>query len=142
MAYVFLFSFFHYRFAITIPYFGIFMNLQHFGSNIFLFQVIFGALTVSVRSLAVLPLNYMGRRPTQMFLMFLVGISILVNTFVPQGVRRLDFGERKGLFLILQGLFGHTCLKPGVKRGPNERLSIPPNQTDKKILLISFWEKS
>ncbi|KAM7226351.1 hypothetical protein CapIbe_022496 [Capra ibex] len=72
------------RFAITIPYFGIFMNLQHFGSNIFLFQVIFGALTVSVRSLAVLPLNHMGRRPTQMFLMFLVGISILVNTFVPQ----------------------------------------------------------
>ncbi|KAI4553251.1 hypothetical protein MJT46_016545 [Ovis ammon polii x Ovis aries] len=72
------------RFAITIPHFGIFMNLQHFGSNIFLFQVIFGALTVSVRSLAVLPLNHMGRRPTQMFLMFLVGISILVNTFVPQ----------------------------------------------------------
>ncbi|XP_040112015.1 solute carrier family 22 member 10-like [Oryx dammah] len=77
------------RFAITIPYFGIFMNLQHFGSNIFLFQVIFGALTVSVRSLAVLPLNHMGRRPTQMFLMFLVGISILVNTFVPQEMQTL-----------------------------------------------------
>ena len=101
MVYVFflLFCFFfHYRFAITIPYFGIFMNLQHFGSNIFLFQVIFGALTVSVRSLAVLPLNHMGRRPTQMFLMFLVGISILVNTFVPQGERRLDFGGNEGSF--------------------------------------------
>ncbi|XP_042094235.1 solute carrier family 22 member 10-like isoform X2 [Ovis aries] len=77
------------RFAITIPHFGIFMNLQHFGSNIFLFQVIFGALTVSVRSLAVLPLNHLGRRPTQMFLMFLVGISILVNTFVPQEMQTL-----------------------------------------------------
>ena len=65
--------------------------------------------------------------------MFLVGISILVNTFVPQGERRLDFRETKGLFLILQGLFGHTCLKPGVKRGPNERLSIPPNQTGEKF---------
>ncbi|XP_043308483.1 solute carrier family 22 member 10-like isoform X3 [Cervus elaphus] len=77
------------RFATTIPYFGIFMNLQHFGSNIFLFQVIFGVLTVSVRSLAVLPLNHMGRRPTQMFLTFMVGISILVNTFVPQEMQTL-----------------------------------------------------
>ena len=126
-------SFVHYRFAGTIPFFGIMINLQHFGSNIFLFQVIFGGLTVSVQSLAVLPLNHMGHRPTQMFLMFLVGISILVNTFVPQGERRLDFRETKGLFLILQGLFGHTCLKPGVKRGPNERLSIPPNQTGEKF---------
>ena len=78
-------SFVHYRFAGTIPFFGIMINLQHFGSNIFLFQVIFGALTISVRCLALYPLNNVGRRPTQMFFMFLVGLSILINMFVPQG---------------------------------------------------------
>ncbi|MBV98579.1 Solute carrier family 22 member 10, partial [Eschrichtius robustus] len=77
------------RFASTIPFFGIFINLQHFGSNIFLFQVIFGALTALARCLALLVLNYMGRRPTQMLFMFLVGLSILTNTFVPQEMQTL-----------------------------------------------------
>uniref|UniRef100_A0A8C2R6E9 Major facilitator superfamily (MFS) profile domain-containing protein n=2 Tax=Capra hircus TaxID=9925 RepID=A0A8C2R6E9_CAPHI len=72
------------RFGTTIPYFGIFINLQHFGSNIFLFQVIFGALTCLTRCLIPPVLNHIGRRPTQTFFMFLVGLSILVNTFVPQ----------------------------------------------------------
>ena len=90
-------SFVHCRFAVTVPLYGISMNLQHFGSNIFLFQVIFGALTTLARCLALVVLNYKGRRPTQMLFLFLVGLSILANTFVPQGERRLDFGERKGL---------------------------------------------
>ncbi|XP_061262705.1 solute carrier family 22 member 10-like isoform X1 [Bos javanicus] len=77
------------RFAGTIPFFGIIVNLQHFGSNIFLFQVIFGALTISVRCLALYPLNNVGRRPTQMFFMFLVGLSILINMFVPQDMQTL-----------------------------------------------------
>ncbi|XP_057583437.1 solute carrier family 22 member 10-like [Hippopotamus amphibius kiboko] len=77
------------RVGSTIPFFGIFMNLQHFGSNIFLFQVIFGGLTASARCLALLVLNYMGRRPTQMLFMFLVGLSILANTFVPQEIQPL-----------------------------------------------------
>ncbi|XP_025142339.1 solute carrier family 22 member 10 isoform X2 [Bubalus bubalis] len=77
------------RFAGTIPFFGIMINLQHFGSNIFLFQVIFGALTISVRCLALYPLNNVGRRPTQMFFMFLVGLSILINMFVPQDMQTL-----------------------------------------------------
>ncbi|XP_070313618.1 solute carrier family 22 member 10-like [Odocoileus virginianus] len=77
------------RFANTVPYYGIFMNLQHFGSNIFLFQVIFGALTISARCLALLVLNHMGRRLTQMLFMFLVGLSILANMFVPQEMQTL-----------------------------------------------------
>ena len=94
----------HCRFAVTVPLYGISMNLQHFGSNIFLFQVIFGALTTLARCLALVVLNHKGRRPTQMFFLFLVGVSILANTFVPPGERRVDFGERKGLFPIRQGL--------------------------------------
>ncbi|KAB1272260.1 Solute carrier family 22 member 10, partial [Camelus dromedarius] len=76
------------RFANTVPVYGISLNLQHFGSNIFLFQVIFGALTALVRSLVFLVLKYMGRRPTQTLFLFLVGLAILVNMFVPQVVYR------------------------------------------------------
>ena len=112
-------SFVHYRFAGTIPFFGIIVNLQHFGSNIFLFQVIFGALTISVRCLALYPLNNVGRRPTQMFFMFLVGLSILINMFVPQGERRLEFGERKCLFQTTMDCVGSYCLEPAVKNGIN-----------------------
>ncbi|XP_010852257.1 PREDICTED: solute carrier family 22 member 24-like isoform X2 [Bison bison bison] len=52
-------------------------------------EVIFGALTISVRCLALYPLNNVGRRPTQMFFMFLVGLSILINMFVPQDMQIL-----------------------------------------------------
>ncbi|XP_027974196.1 solute carrier family 22 member 10-like isoform X1 [Eumetopias jubatus] len=77
------------RFAITIPFYGIMINLQHFGSNIFLFQVVFGALTAIVRCLPLLVQNHMGRRTTQTLFMFLVGLSVLVNTFVPQEMQTL-----------------------------------------------------
>ncbi|KAI4553252.1 hypothetical protein MJT46_016546 [Ovis ammon polii x Ovis aries] len=84
----FVFSFSS-RFAVTVPLYGISMNLQHFGSNIFLFQVIFGALTTLARCLALVVLNHKGRRPTQMFFLFLVGVSILANTFVPPEMQAL-----------------------------------------------------
>uniref|UniRef100_A0A452R2Z2 Solute carrier family 22 member 10 n=1 Tax=Ursus americanus TaxID=9643 RepID=A0A452R2Z2_URSAM len=77
------------RFGITVPFYGIIINLQHFGSNIFLFQVVFGALTAIVRSLPLLVQNHMGRRTTQTLFMFLVGLSVLVNTFVPQEMQTL-----------------------------------------------------
>ncbi|XP_010954775.2 solute carrier family 22 member 10 isoform X1 [Camelus bactrianus] len=77
------------RFANTVPFYGISLNLQHFGSNIFLFQVIFGALTTLVRSLVPLALKYMGRLPTQTLLLFLMGLSILVNIFVSQEMQTL-----------------------------------------------------
>ncbi|XP_026343540.1 solute carrier family 22 member 10-like isoform X5 [Ursus arctos] len=77
------------RFGITVPFYGVIINLQHFGSNIFLFQVVFGALTAIVRSLPLLVQNHMGRRTTQTLFMFLVGLSVLVNTFVPQEMQTL-----------------------------------------------------
>uniref|UniRef100_A0A8D0TH01 Major facilitator superfamily (MFS) profile domain-containing protein n=1 Tax=Sus scrofa TaxID=9823 RepID=A0A8D0TH01_PIG len=77
------------RFAISIPFYSILTNLQYFGSNIFLFQVIFGALTASARYCALLVMNHMDHRRTQMLFLFLVGLSILVNTFVPQEMQTL-----------------------------------------------------
>uniref|UniRef100_A0A8C3X3L8 Major facilitator superfamily (MFS) profile domain-containing protein n=1 Tax=Catagonus wagneri TaxID=51154 RepID=A0A8C3X3L8_9CETA len=77
------------RFANTVPFYGIAINLQHFGNNIFLFQVIFGALSTLARGLVLLVMNRMDRRPTQMLFMLLLGISILANTFVPQDMQTL-----------------------------------------------------
>uniref|UniRef100_A0A8D0PE63 Major facilitator superfamily (MFS) profile domain-containing protein n=1 Tax=Sus scrofa TaxID=9823 RepID=A0A8D0PE63_PIG len=77
------------RFANAIPFYGIFINLQYFGSNIFLFQVIFGILTASVRFAALLFLSHMDRRPTVMLFMCLLGLSILANMFVPQEMQTL-----------------------------------------------------
>ncbi|XP_014682583.2 steroid transmembrane transporter SLC22A24 isoform X1 [Equus asinus] len=77
------------RFAATIPFLGLMLNLQHFGSNIFLFQIIFGAVTFIVRCAVLLTMNHVGRRISQMVSSFLVGIPILVNIFLSQEMQTL-----------------------------------------------------
>uniref|UniRef100_A0A8C4M1C5 Solute carrier family 22 member 24 n=1 Tax=Equus asinus asinus TaxID=83772 RepID=A0A8C4M1C5_EQUAS len=88
MKYVFT-PFIHCRFAATIPFLGLMLNLQHFGSNIFLFQIIFGAVTFIVRCAVLLTMNHVGRRISQMVSSFLVGIPILVNIFLSQEMQTL-----------------------------------------------------
>ncbi|XP_004437565.1 PREDICTED: solute carrier family 22 member 10 [Ceratotherium simum simum] len=77
------------RFTNIITFYGIFINLQHFGSNIFLFQVVFGVLSALARCVALLAQKHMGRRITQMLFMFLEGLCILVNIFVPQEMQTM-----------------------------------------------------
>ncbi|XP_058382601.1 steroid transmembrane transporter SLC22A24-like isoform X1 [Diceros bicornis minor] len=77
------------RMATSLPFFGLLLNLQHLGSNIFLFQIIFGAVTFAIRCAVLLTMNHMGRRMSQMLSSFLVGISILVNTFLSQEMQTL-----------------------------------------------------
>ncbi|XP_048216683.1 steroid transmembrane transporter SLC22A24-like [Perognathus longimembris pacificus] len=72
------------RMALTVAFFGLILNLQHLGSNIFLFQILFGLITFISRFVAYLLLNYLGRRGSQILFMFLAGLSILVNTFLSQ----------------------------------------------------------
>ncbi|XP_048216684.1 steroid transmembrane transporter SLC22A24-like [Perognathus longimembris pacificus] len=72
------------RMALAIAFFGLIFNLQHLGSNIFLFQILFGLITFISGFIAYLLLNYLGRRGSQILFMFLAGLSILVNTFLSQ----------------------------------------------------------
>ncbi|XP_002721084.1 organic anion transporter 7 [Oryctolagus cuniculus] len=72
------------RFATFMHLFGLSLHLQHLGSNVFLFQVLFGAVTLPANYVALLALNHMGRRISQLLLMFLVGLCILALIFVPQ----------------------------------------------------------
>ncbi|XP_053418187.1 LOW QUALITY PROTEIN: steroid transmembrane transporter SLC22A24-like [Nycticebus coucang] len=72
-----------------VPYYGLILNVEHLGRNVYLFQVLFGAVTLIGRFFALWTLNHMGRRLSQMLLMFLVGLSILVNTFLSQEMQML-----------------------------------------------------
>uniref|UniRef100_A0A8C9USW9 Major facilitator superfamily (MFS) profile domain-containing protein n=1 Tax=Spermophilus dauricus TaxID=99837 RepID=A0A8C9USW9_SPEDA len=89
-----LFSF-HFRFSSAVSFYGLVLNLQHLGSNIFMFQVLFGAITLTARFVSLWTLNYMGLRTNQILFSFLAGVSILVNTFLPQGERDQSLGKER-----------------------------------------------
>uniref|UniRef100_A0A8C0KKU1 Solute carrier family 22 member 9 n=1 Tax=Canis lupus dingo TaxID=286419 RepID=A0A8C0KKU1_CANLU len=76
-------------FASYMPFFGLILHLQHMGSNVFLFQVIFGMVNLPASYIAFLALNHMGRRVSQMLFMSVLGISILTTTFLPEEMQTL-----------------------------------------------------
>ncbi|XP_012876492.1 PREDICTED: solute carrier family 22 member 9-like isoform X4 [Dipodomys ordii] len=88
------------RCAICVSFFGLFLNLQDLGSNVFLLQILFGVLNLPANYVAFLAMNHLGRRISQVLFTSLAGISILANIFVPQ--------EMLALRLILSTLGG--CL--------------------------------
>lgn len=110
---VYLFSFVHHRFAILVPFYGLVLHLQYLGSNIFLFQALFGIVTLPANYVALLALNHLGRRVTQMLLMFLLGIFILAITSVPPGEKRAQIEERSCLPPISQGMYSHLLRSKG-----------------------------
>ncbi|XP_072494988.1 solute carrier family 22 member 6-like [Notamacropus eugenii] len=88
-------------FATSFAYYGLVMDLQYFGTNIYLTQVIFGAVDLPAKLIGFLVINYFGRRPAQMASLTLAGISILVNTLVPK-----DWGIMRTSLAVL----GKGCL--------------------------------
>ncbi|XP_014648634.1 PREDICTED: solute carrier family 22 member 24-like [Ceratotherium simum simum] len=103
------------RMATSLPFFGLLLNLQHLGSNIFLFQIIFGAVTFAIRCAVLLTTNHMGRRMSQMLSSFLVGISILVNTFLSQGTVMESFpiyGSRQEVVHKESSMYQPCALEP------------------------------
>ncbi|XP_070812800.1 solute carrier family 22 member 6-A-like [Pituophis catenifer annectens] len=76
-------------FATSFAYYGLAMDLQHFGFSIYLIQVAFGTIDIPAKLGSAIGMSYIGRRTTQASSVILAGLAILVNILVPSDLRTL-----------------------------------------------------
>ncbi|XP_059258420.1 solute carrier family 22 member 11 isoform X4 [Mustela nigripes] len=89
-------------FSQMISYYGLVLNLQNLGSDIFLLQVLFGAVDLLGRATTTFLLSFLGHRMTLASFQAMAGLSILANIFVPQ-----DLQTVRVVFAVLgKGCFG------------------------------------
>uniref|UniRef100_A0A8C6FWD5 Solute carrier family 22 member 12 n=1 Tax=Moschus moschiferus TaxID=68415 RepID=A0A8C6FWD5_MOSMO len=70
-------------FALGFTFYGLILDLQALGSNIFLLQALIVVADIPAKVGTLLLLGRLGRRPTQTVLLMLAGLCILANTLVP-----------------------------------------------------------
>lgn len=61
------------------------MDVQQFGLNIYVVQVMFGLMDLPTVIASTLSMVFMGRRITMAVFLSLAGFMVLANTFVPEG---------------------------------------------------------
>ncbi|NXO81092.1 S226A protein, partial [Sitta europaea] len=88
-------------FSTSFAYYGLAMDLQNFEFDIYVIQLIFGAVDIPAKLVSILTITYAGRRLTQAGALVLAGLAILANTLVPHELRTL----RTAL-----AVFGKGCL--------------------------------
>ncbi|KAL0630123.1 Solute carrier family 22 member 11 [Plecturocebus cupreus] len=95
-------------FSLLISLYGLIFDLQSLGRDIFLLQVLFGAVDILGRATTALLLSFLGRRTILAGFQVMAGLSILANTLVPQDLQTL----RVVLAVLGKGCFGIslTCL--------------------------------
>ncbi|XP_020824016.1 solute carrier family 22 member 12 [Phascolarctos cinereus] len=76
-------------FAFGFTFYGLILDLQNLGTNIFLLQTLFGVIDIPSKIGAFFAMNYMGRRITQAGSYILAGLCILANTVIPQELQIL-----------------------------------------------------
>ncbi|KAI4814518.1 hypothetical protein KUCAC02_003710 [Chaenocephalus aceratus] len=67
----------------SFAYYGLAMDLQKFGVDIYLIQVIFGAVDIPAKVIMVVSMTYIGRRISQCGALIIAGITILINLLIP-----------------------------------------------------------
>lgn len=67
----------------SFAYYGLAMDLQKFGVDIYLIQVIFGAVDIPAKVVITVTMSFIGRRPSQCGALIIAGITILINLLVP-----------------------------------------------------------
>ncbi|XP_032533460.1 solute carrier family 22 member 6-like, partial [Chiroxiphia lanceolata] len=70
-------------FSTSFAYYGLAMDLQGFGVDVYLSQLVFGAVDIPAKFLSVLAISGLGRRAAQGGALALAGLCILANIFVP-----------------------------------------------------------
>ncbi|XP_009636861.1 solute carrier family 22 member 6-A-like, partial [Egretta garzetta] len=88
-------------FSTSFAYYGLAMDLQNFDFNIYIIQLIFGAVDIPAKLVSILTITFVGRRFTQSLALLLAGLAILANILVPRDLRTL----RTAL-----AVFGKGCL--------------------------------
>ncbi|KAM6435054.1 solute carrier family 22 member 6-A-like [Liasis olivaceus] len=88
-------------FSTSFAYYGLVMDLQNFGGNIYLIQLFFGAVDFPAKFLSVLTISYVGRRFTQAAALVLAGLTILANIFIPHDLQTVR---------TTVAVFGKGCL--------------------------------
>ncbi|XP_029467527.1 solute carrier family 22 member 6-A-like isoform X2 [Rhinatrema bivittatum] len=76
-------------FSTSFSYYGLAMDLQSFGVNIYLIQVIFGAVDIPAKFIATTAMCYIGRRITLATSLLIASLAILGNIFVPKDMQIL-----------------------------------------------------
>ncbi|XP_030602679.1 solute carrier family 22 member 6 [Archocentrus centrarchus] len=67
----------------SFAYYGLSMDLQKFGVDMYLIQVIFGAVDIPSKIIINVTMSYIGRRPSQCGALIIAGITVLINLLVP-----------------------------------------------------------
>ncbi|XP_059001997.1 solute carrier family 22 member 11 isoform X5 [Mustela lutreola] len=100
-------------FSQMISYYGLVLDLQNLGSDIFLLQVLFGAVDLLGRATTTFLLSFLGHRMTLASFQAMAGLSILANIFVPQGNRQQPraSGKRWSLQRV-PGSRNSACMEP------------------------------
>ncbi|XP_016075721.1 PREDICTED: solute carrier family 22 member 11 [Miniopterus natalensis] len=93
------------NFSHMISYYGLVLDLQNLGSDIFLLQVLFGAVDFLGRATNNCLLRFFGRRVVLASSQTIGGLSILANMLVPRDLRAL----RVTFAVLGKGCFG-VCL--------------------------------
>lgn len=70
-------------FSTSFAYYGLAMDLQKFGVDMYLIQVIFGCADIPAKLIITITMSRIGRRWSQAGALILAGICILVNLLVP-----------------------------------------------------------
>uniref|UniRef100_A0A7N5P5V3 Solute carrier family 22 member 11 n=1 Tax=Ailuropoda melanoleuca TaxID=9646 RepID=A0A7N5P5V3_AILME len=94
-------------FSQMVSYYGLVMDLQNLGSDIFLLQVLFGAVDLLGRATTTFLFSFLGHRMTLASFQTMAGLSILANVLVPQ-----DLPTLRLVFAVLgKGCFGITVTR-------------------------------
>uniref|UniRef100_A0A667HAB5 Solute carrier family 22 member 12 n=1 Tax=Lynx canadensis TaxID=61383 RepID=A0A667HAB5_LYNCA len=95
-------------FAFGFTFYGLALDLQALGSDIFLLQVLIGVVDIPAKIGTLLLLNRLGRRSTQVASLVLAGLCVLANMLVPHELGAL----RSSLAVLGLGGLGaaFTCV--------------------------------
>ncbi|XP_072887478.1 solute carrier family 22 member 6-A-like isoform X1 [Hemitrygon akajei] len=76
-------------FSISFSYYGLAVDLQRYGMNIYLIQVIFSAIDIPAISITYILMRYVGRCFTECVSLILAGSIIFINIFIPTEMQTL-----------------------------------------------------